>query len=466
MPSQKSLLFFLSICCLLFIQSKCQQETRQESYEVQGDYAFTNVTVIPMTSNNVLPAQTVIVKDGKIEKIGSSEVLKPSENTTSIDASGKYLMPGISEMHAHIPVAQEGNDSLVKETLFLYLSNGITTIRGMLGDPYHLELREKVAGGEILSPRIYTSSPSLNGNSVTTPEEAIEKVTKYKEEGYDFLKIHPGIKLHVFESLVETAKSVGIPFSGHVPNDVGVQRAIDFGYASIDHLDGYVNGLVPEGTDPYAGGLFGYDYTNIADQAKIDHFVEETKKKGIWIVPTQSLLTRWLSPKTGAEMANAPEMKYIKPATLYQWRISKQQIIDTPGYHPDTAALFIAMREKFLKSMHEKGVNLLLGSDAPQILNVPGFSIQHEMQAMADAGIPNYAILKSGTANPAQFFNQGGEYGTVIEGASADLILLDANPLENIKHMQQPAGVMVRGQWLSRETIDEKLKEIEDRYRN
>lgn len=466
MNTHRFLHSFLLLSFILFIGAKCQNDPETKVTEVGGDMAFTNVNVLTMTSDSVWAGQTVIVKDGKIHRIGPSANLKPDDNTTVIDASGKFILPGISEMHAHIPVAQDGNDSLVKETLFLYLSNGITTIRGMLGNPYHLDLREKVASGEILGPRIYTSSPSMNGNSVTTPEEARSKVTQYKNDGYDFLKIHPGIKLDVFKELVKTAREVGITFSGHVPNDVGIQRAIAFGYASVDHLDGYVNGLVPEelGVDPNAGGLFGYDFTNLADRNKIGELVAKTQEANIWIVPTQSLLVRWLSPKTGAEMATAPEMQYIKPATLYQWRISKQQILDNPEYSPDTAALFIKIRQELLKSMYDQGVGLLLGSDAPQVFNVPGFSIQHEMQTMVDAGIPNYAILQSGTANPARFFHQEGEFGTVTEGTSADLILLDANPLENISHMQNPAGVMVKGQWLNRTTLDEKLKEIAKRY--
>jgi imidazolonepropionase-like amidohydrolase len=116
--------------------------------------------------------------------------------------------------------------------------------------------------------------------------------------------------------------------------------------------------------------------------------------------------------------------------------------------------------------MEKQGVDLLLGSDAPQIFNVPGFSIQHEMQAMADAGLSNYTILRSGTANPARFFGQEGEYGVVQEGAAADLILLSANPLEDIRHMQNPQGVMVSGQWMDRAFLDEKLSEIEAKYEN
>jgi hypothetical protein len=441
------------------IHGSCQPES-------PGNFAFVGVNVLPMTGEKVLNEQTVIVRNGRIHKIGPAAKVKIPKGFSTIDGKGKFLMPGLSEMHAHIPVAQNGNDSMVKETLLLYLSNGITVIRGMLGNPYHLELKKQVASGNVLGPRIYTSSPSLNGNSVPTKEEARAKVAQYAADGYDFLKIHPGIQLDVFGELVSTAREKKITFSGHVPTAVGVHRAIDFGYASIDHLDGYVAGLVPEsaGVNPDEEGLFGYNFTTLADIGLIPGLVRKTKDANIWIVPTQSLLTRWLSPKSGAEMAAEPEMKYVAPSTRFQWRSVKQQIHNGLGYNADTAAVYIDIRRKLLKEMHESGVGLLMGSDAPQVFNVPGFSIQHEIAEMAAAGIPNYAILESGTANPARFFGAGGEFGTIVKGASADLLLLEGNPLDDLSFLKKQAGVMIRGQWLPKEWMDRELGVIAEKY--
>lgn len=460
----RSIFAILFSLFILFTACNTQKKTPTQS----GDLAFVGVNVLPMTENTVLPDQTLIIRDGKIWKMGSSSSLQLSGEARIVEAKGQYLMPGIAEMHAHIPIPDEGNDERVRETLFLYLSNGVATIRGMLGQPYHLELKKMVAKDEILSPRVYTSSPSLNGNSIKTVEEAKTKVSQYSADGYDFLKIHPGIKLDVFEAVVETARQENIPFSGHVPVDVGVNRAIDFGYASIDHLDGYIDGLALKSNkfDPNGGGLFGYNYTGIVDPGEIPALVRRTKEAGIWIVPTQSLLARWTSPKSGAEMANEPEMKYMPPATRFSWRQSKDQITGQEGYEQDTADLFIRYRQQLLKEMETQKVDLLLGSDAPQIFNVPGFSIQHEMQSMADAGLSNYTILQSGTVNPARFFGQEGEYGVVKEGAAADLILLSGNPLEDISHMQNPRGVMARGRWMDRAFLDEKLAEIAKKYEN
>jgi len=461
-----SALFFLAAC-----QTPNSTSTEQNSTSSPISpnlIIFQNVNVIPMTNRGeVLTNQIVTIEKGKITNIVDAANIRLNNSEAQIiDGTGKYLVPGLAEMHAHIPTPQNGNDSLVRETLFLYLSQGVTTIRGMLGDPYHLKLKEQVANNEILSPRIYTSSPSMNGNSVQTPTQAREKVTQYAADGYDFLKIHPGIKLDVFEELVKTANEVGIDFAGHVPVDVGINRAIDFGYASVDHVDGYVRGLLPEGSEltPADAGFFGFDLTEAIDESLLPALAEKTAKADVWVVPTQTLMTRWLSPKSGAEMGAEPEMQYMAPSTRYAWRQGKQRLQDAPGYSQERYNDFIALRKKILQALRAAGVNILLGSDAPQVYNVPGFSILHEMEAMADAGFTPYEILESGTVHPAIYFDAKGEYGTIEPGASADFILLDANPLENISNMRHQSGVMVRGEWLPTTEIKNRLAVIAEQY--
>lgn len=454
-----------SLLYLLLISIQTYSQPALSDLPAAEEIAFVNVNVLSMTGEQMLMNQTVLIKNGKIVQIGSSKSVKPSKNALKIKAKGKYLLPGLSEMHAHIPVADSTGDANVRETLFLYLAGGVTTIRGMLGNPYHLKLKQQVAKNDILSPRMYTSSPSLNGNSIKTPEEARTKVTQYQRDGYDFLKIHPGIQLPVFEELVKTARQVGIPFSGHVPIAVGVRRAIDFKYASIDHIDGYVEGLVSlsANVDSSANGLFGVHFTDLADTKMIPELVAKTKAAGVWIVPTQALLERWTSPLTGDQIMMEPEMAYMSPSVRYQWRGAKAQLFGA-NYKPETGKKFIDIRRQLLKNMHEAGVGLLLGSDAPQVFNVPGFSIRHEAKAMANAGISNAEILKSGTVNPAIFFGQEGEFGVVKVGAAAELILLDANPLTNIDNIKLLNGVLIQGRWLSKKMIAEELTKIAKKY--
>ena len=355
---------------------------------------------------------------------------------------------------------------LLEETLFLYLSNGITIIRGMLGQPYHLELREKAAKNEILSPRIFTSGPSLNGNSVKTVSEAREKVMAYQKAGYDFLKLHPGLTLENFNEIVKTANEVGITFSGHVSIDVGIQRALEAKYASIDHVDGYLEGLVPEdaGVDPSQNGFFGYNFTDIADRNLIPELAKMTMDAGVWVVPTQSLMERWAGTRAPEELAGEPEMKYIATKTRNNWIKAVSDYQSSSEFNREKAARFNQLRRDIIKALHDAGAGLLLGSDAPQIFNVPGFSIQHELQYMIKAGLTPYEALKMGTVNPAVFFNKEGEFGMIKTGASADFLLLEANPLKDIGNVQARSGVMVRGIWLPEEEIQKKLGRIAAKY--
>lgn len=427
-----------------------------------GLMAITHVTLIPMTGEDLLPDHTVIVENGLITKIGQTEKTPIPRGALVVEGRGKYLMPGLAEMHAHIPTPIDGNDSGVQEVLFLYLANGVTTIRGMLGDPYHLQLKKQVANGRTLGPRIFTSSPSINGQTVTSAEQARDKVSRYQAEGYDFLKIHPGLTLDVFNEVVKTARKVNITFSGHIPAQVGIERAIEAGYASIDHLDGYVEGLTPASakTDLDASGFFGFNFTDDVNTDLIPELAAKTKGAKIWIVSTQALIERTLSPRSADDLLMDPEMRYIPGATRYQWRLAKQNLTSDPGYNPGKAERFFALRQKIMRGLNRSKVGFLLGSDSPQYFNVPGFSIHREMQAMVRAGLSNNDVLRSGTVNPALFFKQEGKFGTISKGAAADLVLLSANPLENINNTQLIDGVMVHGQWLPKAYIQQRLDAI------
>jgi len=422
---------------------------------------ITNANIVDVRSGKILENRNVVIDSGRIQSILES-VEKTDGYKTTIVASGKFLMPGLAEMHAHIPPPST-DAKRIEETLFIYLSNGITTIRGMLGDSMHLELRKKASNGEILSPRIFTSSPSLNGNSVKTKEEATEKVTAYQKAGYDFLKIHPGIQRDVFNEVVRTANEVGIPFAGHVPVDVGIRHALESKYVSIDHVDGFLEGLVPESenVDPTKNGFFGFAFTPLADTSKIDELVALAKQNEVWIVSTQSLFERWFAPITADELLKQPEMKYMRASTLKSWKERKEQSTATDsGFNEAQWQKFDSIRKQLISALNKNGHGMLLGSDAPQLFNVPGFSIHHEVEGMLGAGMRPLEIIQSGTMNPATFFDMSDTFGEIKEGLDADMVLLDANPLENMAALKEISGVILQGKWLSKASIAEKLEEI------
>ncbi|MEQ9425399.1 MAG: amidohydrolase family protein [Cyclobacteriaceae bacterium] len=422
---------------------------------------FQNVNVIPMTSEQVLEDQSVVIRGDSIFKIAPVAEIQAGAKSTVVDGTGKYLVPGIAEMHAHIPRPQPGPE-MVKITLMLYLSIGITTIRGMLGHESHLKLRENVQNGSVLGPTIYTSSPSMNGGSVPSKEVADSLVRAHKDAGYDFLKIHPGIQLDVFNAMIATANEMGIGYSGHVPYDVGIRNAIASGYGSVDHVDGFVEGLVPDGQELSAeeNGFFGFNSAQVADETLIEELITMTVQHDVWVVPTQTLFDRWGSPVPAEELAAQPEMKYMQKQTIQNWIDSKVDFLNQDYYSDEKHEVFNSLRRKIIKALNDEGKGLLLGSDAPQVFNVPGFSIQHEMKAMVDAGLTPYETLKAGTVNVAEFFGRSGETGIVSENAAADLILLNANPLDDISNMSEIEGVMVRGKWLDRAFIEGELEKI------
>ena len=423
--------------------------------------AFVNVNVIDVTSGSVSGSQTVIVEDGTIVEIGRFRETPVADNAAVIDGTDRYLMPGLTEMHGHVPGDSAAN---LERVLALYVANGITTVRGMLGQPAHLELRRKLDAGEVLGPRLITSGPSFNGSSVRSSRQAEAMVREQHAAGYDFLKIHPGLTREEFAAIADTANELGIPFAGHVPEDVGVQRALAAGIATIDHLDGYMQALLRphEDTSGGLGGFFGVFIADLADESGIDEIARMTADAGTWNVPTQSLFEHVTSPAlTTDELVDRPEMSFMPARTIEQWRQARVSLVTDSNYDAATAARAIDIRRALLRALDEAGAGLLLGSDSPQIFNVPGFALHHELALMVEAGLSPLTVLQAGTINPATFFGVEGRRGVVAPGMEADLLLLDENPLEDIASSGRIHGVMLRGRWLSRSTLTDLLERFE-----
>ncbi len=426
----------------------------------QREIVFRSVNVIPMDRERVIENQTVVVKNGKITALGDEGKIKFSKEALVIDAKGKYLTPGWAEIHAHVPPIDDIEP--MKEVLMLYLANGITTIRGMLGHTKHLELRSKINSGEILGPHFYTTGPSFSGQTVKTAERGAEMVREQKAAGFDYLKLHPGLTKETFPAIVKTAQEVGIPFVGHVSFNVGVWRAIDAKYSTIDHLDGFIEAITP-GIDTLVEqetGLFGSWIGDRADASLIPKLVAGLRNNRIRVVPTQALAERWLSPLPAEEYTDDPEMKYMKPEQLKSWTNAKNTYTGNPNFSKERAEKLIQIRRKLIYECQKNGVELLLGSDAPQIFNVPGFSIHHEMKYMVDAGLTPYETLRTGTVNVASYLNKPNS-GTIKSGNVSDLVLLNGNPLKDISQTKNIEGVMIGTQWLSKEYIGSELKKIE-----
>jgi imidazolonepropionase-like amidohydrolase len=407
---------------------------------------FRNVNVVTMTSPEILQKQNVIVRDGVIESV-STRLAKMPAGTKVVDGSGKFLMPGLAEMHGHVPPTNAPNNA-AEDTLFLYVANGITTVRGMLGHEGQLELREKARQGKITSPYLYLAGPSFNGQSVSSPQEAIDKVRRQKGEGWDLLKVHPGLTRDEYDAMARTAREVGIRFGGHVPEDVGLEHAIEMGQETFDHIDGYAE-LLEGDKGP-------------VDAAKLAAIVKRSKDAGVWIVPTSALWEVLFNTIPLETLKSYPELKYVPATAVAQWsKAYEGRLAQVPR---EAATNIIANRTRILRALHQGGVRILMGTDAPQQFSVPGFSLHRELLRMREAGMSPYEILKSGTVNVGEYFRKQDPFGTIAPLQRADLVLLDANPLADIANVARIRGVMVRGRWLDRAALDAGLAAIEKKH--
>lgn len=412
---------------------------------------FDGVTVIPMDRERLIVDQMVLVEGERITAIGAAGTVTVPPGATRVDGRGKFLMPALAEMHAHVPGAGATN---AERVLFLYAANGVGTIRSMMGDASHVTLRDRARRGEIVAPTMYLAGPSFSGETAATPPAATSRVEQQKREGYDLLKIHPGVPLPAFDALASTAARVGIRFAGHVPEAVGLVRALGAPFWTIDHLDGYVEALAGSGAP--ATEMFGANLVSRVDEARIPSLVQATRSAGTWNVPTQSLLEAWFGVTDVETMRRWPEMRYADRADIDRWVAFTQKNLQ--DYPPEARRRFIEIRRRLIKALHEGGAGLLLGSDAPQIWNVPGFSAHRELQTYVTAGLTPYEALATGTRNIAAHFDTLDRGGTVEAGKRADLVLLDANPLQQITNTTRIVGVMLGGRWMTREEIDSRLQ--------
>lgn len=410
--------------------------------------AFVDVGVIPMTSDGALDHQTVIVRGARIAQVGPASQVRAPAGAVTIDGRGKYLMPGFAEMHGHFPNPQAGPE-VTENVLFLYVANGVTTVRGMQGQIPHLELKARVARGELLGPRLWVPGPALTGNSAPTPEVGRRLVEEQRAAGFDHLKIHEGLSRETYDTIVATAKRLGMRFAGHVPDAVGVYHALESGQASIEHLDNYVETV---------GG------PDSASDASIARVVAATCSAGAWTVPTLALWETFMGTDDLESLAARPEVRYVPQAWRANWMQQLTQM--RQNAQPEARRLAtLAMRRRILKALQTSGCPIAFGTDSPQLYSVPGFSIHREMRSMSAAGLSAQQILNSGTRQVARYYGAEQEYGSVAAGQRADLLLLNGNPLGDLANIAKRAGVMVNGRWLPEADIQARLERIAAAYR-
>jgi len=443
------------IACAAFLTGAAACSTDNAA---PGTTAFTNVRVLPMWADTVLADQTVVVVGGVITEVGPSSEITVGRGATVIDGTGRYLMPGLAEMHAHVPPGADPPRDAVEDILFLYVANGITSIRGMLGSDYQIPLAEEIARGDVLGPTFYVGAPSINGTSAPTPEDAERLVRAHAQAGYDLQKIHPGVSLETWDRMVEVADEVGLTFGGHVPADVGLVHAIESGMSTVDHLDGYVQAVAAEGVVSQVNAGQAIDLEGLIDgidEGRLDQIVRLTVDHDVYVVPTMYLWENLYGAQSADAFLAQPEMQYVSAAQRDAWR---RQAAPGPSGSPEGVEAFLDLRRRILLELSEAGAGILMGTDSPQLFNVPGFALHREIAVMSQAGMSSYEILRSGTVAVSEYVREhlgiDDRFGTVAEGQRADLVLLASNPLDRLSNLTDRVGVMVRGRWIPREDLD------------
>jgi imidazolonepropionase-like amidohydrolase len=443
--------------------------------------AFVNVNIIPMDRERVLRDHTVIVRDGRIIEVGPAEKTKAPAGALRVDGRGKYLMPGLVDMHAHLFSDDAFPDRLAGDELAIMLASGVTTARLMIGTPEHLVLRERVAKGELLGPTIYAASPQLagrsfgqvfNGRVVTTPEEARRAVRDFKAAGYDFIKLTFFISRPVYDAVIEAAREAGIRVIGHVDPQVGLRRALEAGQ-QIEHLDGYLEAVLADDA-PIKASVSGvnvwrmpnWESLDYIDERKIAEVAAATAKAKVWTCPTLTFLKLAFGTGQGdEEIRTRPDYRFIPERLREEMAVPRQRFWSSPPAEKRREQ-FVRVRNRLVKAIYDAGGRVMAGSDAPEWFLLYGYTLHREVKSLVEAGLTPYAALEAATHNPAEFLRALDTLGTVERGKRADLVLLEANPLENIANAERRVGVMVRGRWLPEAELKQMLEAIAPRFQS
>ncbi len=433
-----------------------------------GTTAFVGVTVVPMDTERLVPGQTVIIQDGRITELGPTESTPVPPGARRIDGRGKYLMPGLADMHVHLYFMAEGD-------LRVFLANGVTFVRGMWGSPRDVQWRERIARGELLGPTLVTAGPLIDGSPPIWNDSLVAEtfadgeriVLEQKKAGYDFIKVYNRLTPEAYAGLTSTAKREGLPFAGHVPFSVGLEGVFAAGQRSIEHLTGYLESLQAENSEvrgkwDWTSRLRQIDYV---DEAKLPSVIEATKQSGIWNCPTLILTQRYVSSEEAQVLARQPEMRFVAPWVREMWDPSKDfRLKDLKAEDFARLRRRDALLLKVTRALHDAGARLLLGTDTGNPYVIPGFSVHEELALWVQAGLTPYEALRAATNDAAEFTGRLEEFGTVEPGKRADLLLLDANPLEDVANTRRRSGVMVRGRWLPEAELQAMLEEVAASY--
>jgi imidazolonepropionase-like amidohydrolase/glyoxylase-like metal-dependent hydrolase (beta-lactamase superfamily II) len=445
---------------------------------VPGTFALTRVNVIPMTSDTVLHHMTVLVRDGRIVALGPSGKVRMPRGARTIDGRGKYLVPGLADMHAHLFSDADAPDSVGPHELGAMLATGITATRLMMGTPEQLELRRGVMAGRIAGPQLWLASPEFagraygefRGEAVANPEAARAAVRKAVDAGYDFIKITLFVGREAYDALVDEAGRLGVPVVGHVDPAVGVPRALAAGQ-HIEHLDNYLEQVLadsaPMRTSVSDRGVYQADNwlsLDYVDDAKVARIAGLTARSGTYTTPTLTIFRdAFARGLAESELRAWPDWKMYPAELRTLWVNAQRKYWASPAAEARRSR-WTATRYALVRAIADSGGRVLAGSDAPEFLHSYGWTLHRELESLVEAGLTPYQALAAATRTPAEFLGAAAEWGTIALGKRADLVLLSANPLADIRNTTRIEGVAVGGRWITpaerRRMIDDAMQRL------
>lgn len=458
------------------------------SYPHSAAIAITHVSVIDATGAAVRPGLTVILADGRITAVGAADKVAIPRGAKVVEGSGKFLIPGLADMHIHLTGAGEPGGSR-EFILPLLVANGITTVRDMGGKVEYLkQLRSEINSGKQVGPQIYFTGPYLDGNPpsfqpsivVQTAAESKAAVEKLKGEGVDFIKVQSRLRPEAYYAIAREAQKLGIRFLGHVPDSITAAAASDAGQASIEHLTGVLLGcssreeelrqrrLAPLQAKENKARARTRDRIWIEDlldsysPQKAANLFQKFSANRTWQVPTFPLLIHlaYVVPET--DRTGDPRLKYIPREVRETWDTSRKDLMDSRTEQDfDLRRRSVKLSSAAVKGMNSAGVPFMAGTDtaAPNVF--PGFSLHEDLASLVEAGLTPMQAIQAATVKPAEFLGRTAEHGTIEVGKRADLVLLDANPLDDIHNTQKIHAVILHGRLFERSELDALLAEVE-----
>jgi hypothetical protein len=434
-------IIFLFVLVLFGIDSYQTSYLKKKNIENSAidSYLILNTNVITMTKDTVLANKMVYIENGKIKEIGDSLNIK---NATIIDAKGKYLSPGLIDMHVHVWDRYE---------LGLYLSYGVTSIRNLWGRPIHLRIKKEINTNKLIAPNFYTTSPKLTGPefmgddniNLTSTSEARKKIISYKERGFDFIKTYYGLTEDIFDAIIEQSKESNIDIIAHPTPKVSYDYHFNPQIKTIEHAEDIVQQPL------------NYKLDTIKLKEVIKNYANSPNTK---LSPTLIAYYNIYNMLTKDDILSSEKVKLMNP--LIKLVDSKAQFDRWSNTKKNDSTIVSRIKKqhefhlRIIKKLYDNGVDIVSSTDAGIGVTIPGYSLHQELAFYKEAGLTNYQVLQTATSNASKVHKIMKSQGTIEINKTANLLLLDKNPLEDLSTLKQPNMVFINGVQLKRQVLD------------